>query len=474
MIQTLLLLGLLGLPVVGGLALIAVDARAPIRRKANVRWALLLTAGAVALCALALRLIGGDVAVQLTWLPGAGPMTLSLGASSLLAAVATATALALTVWIAAPPSGGAGGAMLLALAAGNVAFLAGHFLLRYVALEVVGLLIAAAPLIEARHRPEGPSAAAHAAWVYLVLRLGDAGMLVAILTLWSQTGTLAIDAALAGGAALTGMPRLWVVGGFLLAVAVKIGLWPFFAWIRSGEALGSLAGGWLYATLMPNLGLYLLYRVAPLVVEVPGLRWGWIAAGVVAGGAALVSAQGRPIRSWRPARVMAIAGAAAWCLALGVHYRIAWWGLMVLSLVRLPLFLRRGAVLAWSSWEILDDGIQHVAQRLHDDVQVGLLERGVGSLATGLGSLAGWLHDHVEEDALERGLTEGADQTLYAARRLYDKVEQEGLESWLRGLVHATLHASHHLRVWHGGRLRINLAWVAASLIVAVLVALVV
>lgn len=474
MIQTLLLLSLLGLPMVGGVALIAIEARASLRGKVNVQWALWLMTSIAALCALGLRLIGGDVAVQLTWLPGAGPMTLSLGGSSLLAAAATAIALAVSVWIVEPSSGIAGGAILLALAAGNVAFLAGHFLLRYVALEVVGLLIAAAPLIAARQRPAGQPAGVHAAWVYLVLRLGDAGMLVAILTLWSQTGSLAIDAALEGGAALTGMPRLWVVGGFLLAVAVKIGLWPFLAWIHSGEALDRLTGTWLYAALMPNLGLYLLYRVTPLAVGVPTLRWGLIAVGIAAGGAALLSAQGRPIRTWRPARVMAIVGAAVWCLALGVHYRIAWWGLMVLSLVRLPLFLRRGAVPAWSSWEIRADGIQHVAQRLHDDVQEGLLERGMGSLATGLGSLAGWLHDHVEEEGLERGLTEGADQTLHAARRLYDKVEQEGLESWLRGLVRGTLHASHHLRVWHGGKLRINLAWVAASLIVAVLVALVV
>jgi formate hydrogenlyase subunit 3/multisubunit Na+/H+ antiporter MnhD subunit len=234
MIHTLLLLGLFVLPIVGGLALIARHILSTDRGETRTRWGVTLTAGVVAFCAVALRFMGGDAALALRWLPGTGPMTLSLGSTSLLAAAATAAALGVTAAVVEPTSSLVSGTVLLALASGNVAFLSGHFLLRYGALELVGLFIAAAPLLQARNRGDRDSAAGvHAAWVYLLLRLGDAGLLTAILMLWTHTGTLEITPALAGSAALPIGVQAWVAGGFLLAVAVKIGLWPFHAWIHS-------------------------------------------------------------------------------------------------------------------------------------------------------------------------------------------------------------------------------------------------
>jgi len=147
---------------------------------------------------------------------------------------------------------------------------------------------------------------------------------------------------------------------------------------------------------------------------------------------------------------------------------------LILSVVRLPVFLRRTAAVESDTRAALGDGIRRFARWLQVDVQEGVLERGLGTLAGGLDGVAGWLHDHVERDILERGLTEGAERTLTGAQQLHERVEQDGLEGGLREMVYAILHASHHLRLWHGGKLRVNLGWVVLSLVVAAVVALIV
>ena len=40
---------------------------------------------------------------------------------------------------------------------------------------------------------------------------------------------------------------------------------PVTSGLAAGRALPTQTGAWLYAVMMPNLGLYLLYRIAPLL-----------------------------------------------------------------------------------------------------------------------------------------------------------------------------------------------------------------
>jgi hypothetical protein len=60
-------------------------------------------------------------------------------------------------------------------------------------------------------------------------------------------------------------------------VWVKMGLWPFHRWLTYAHSLSPIANGWFFLTLMPNLGLYLLYRIQPLLANPvslsPILRW---------------------------------------------------------------------------------------------------------------------------------------------------------------------------------------------------------
>ncbi len=304
----------------------------------------LTASGLTALCALALLPYAGDgVAIAVEWLPGAGPMGLTTGATGLYAVLVTTWGAFLVLLDATsrsaeyPPLSAA--VTLLALAASNVAFLTDHFLARYVALEIVALCIALALLVEVRN-----SVGSRLAWKsYLFLRLGDAGLLTAILILMVASGTLSIGPALEAGGALDAARLGWVVAGFVLAVWVKLGGWPFHLWSQSGQRLSLASLAWLYATVMPNLGLYLLYRVTPLLALAGPLQMAALWLG--AGGAALATLMALIQADLRGALVYlgaAQGGLALFVAAAGVKPAV-WLGLLALTPLRLLLFLAADA-----------------------------------------------------------------------------------------------------------------------------------
>lgn len=468
-----LLTGVLGLPVAIAILLILTEHGPP----ARVRWAVSLTAGVTALCALGLLPFAGQVPpLTLTWLPTAGPMRLSLATTSLFAITATAAAAVVAyLWGADTASGPTstyhGALTLIALAAGNLAFLSGHFLLRYLALELVGLCVGAAPLLE----NGGRERFVHAGWVYLLLRFGDAGLLAAILLLGAETGTFQITAALEAATTLPTSGRIWIGLGFFLAVAVKVGLWPFQAWIDSGRRLARSSYAWLYATLMPNLGLYLLYRVAPLPATLPALRTGLLITGVATGMLTLFVLTQRSSPAQFPARSTALAGAGLWCAALLGGGKLAWWGLLGLTMVRMPFYLilpRRQKLIkaspAGRTWERWDESVSRVAQKLRDDVERSILERGPNVLTDGLSETAKRLHATVEVGIFERGLEVLVAGLAKTTKKIHRSVEEQSLEGLLRRIVRATLRTARQLQTWHTGRLRANLWWVVLCLVLAV------
>jgi len=350
-----LVVGLVGLPLLAS-ALVVIGSLGS--RPVSARHLTMAATGLTGLCALALLpLVTAGPALVVDWLPGTGVMGLTTGATGLYAVLVTTWG-AFLVLLPSLSSrslegdGGGGSAeypplsqavMLLALAGTNVAFLADHFLARYAALEVVALCVALAPLVEVRR----PVAIRLASTSYLLLRLGDAGLLAAILILWSASGTLSIDPSLklalgsiegAGGALEGG--RLWLaVAGFVLAVWVKLGGWPFHLWSRAGRCLGLVSQAWLYATVVPNLGIYLLYRVTPLLVVAGPLRtaalWLGVAGGVVAALIALTQADVRDAMVYIGA---AQGGLALFAAASGIKPAV-WLGLLALTPLRLLIFL---------------------------------------------------------------------------------------------------------------------------------------
>ncbi len=297
---------------------------------------------------------GSDAVLSLEWMPGAGTMGVTLGATSLWAASITSGALFVLLLSQASDRAGfrvaSGALMMLTLATANVAFLADHFLGRYVALEVVALCIALASLVDApqptRFRP---------AWTsYLVLRLGDAGLLAAIFVLFQASTTLNIKAALEAGTALGGATLAYAVAGFLLAVWVKLGGWPFHVWSQQGRPASLATQAWLYGTVMPNLGLYLLYRVTPLLQLIQPLQQVafWVGA-VGAAAAALIMLTQDDLRTALAYLGAVQAGLALFAAASGVKSAI-WLSVVLLTPVRVLLFLnadcaQRGFV-RWRRW----------------------------------------------------------------------------------------------------------------------------
>lgn len=502
---TLLFIGLIGAPLVAAALL-------PLLRRAEGRtvWqALAAVAGLATLCAAGLLFfIGETPAVALTWLPGMGPLTFSLERAGLQAALATAATAALVFAGPARATCGAGAGdwlggmvMLISLAAANAAFLSAHFLARYVALEVVGLGIALAALIELG----GLEGLRRGGWVYLLLRLGDAGLLAAILLLLARTGTLEIGPALAAAPALEARTLAWVTAGFVLAVGVKVGLWPFHSWICAGRGLSRPTYLWLYATVMPNLGLYLLYRIAPLAALPGPLNTMLLLVGVGAGAAALAVSMIWPVAGMAPVYVMAAQGGLALVAAAGGAGKALPWALLVFTPVRALLWVASeaqgrvralatglsGGVLAlfwsWVLWSMRAElsllalgaagsivvltlawtlraalGQQERAasarlQRAWDDDPEAALVR-----------FAQQLHGAVEVRFLEQSLENAAAGLLTVAIKLYRSVEHGGLEEALRGVVRVIQAGSRELRGLHVGRLRANLLWVALALMLMV------
>jgi len=290
---------------------------------------------------------GGASSVTIEWLPGSGPMGLTTGASSLYAVLVTTWAGFFALLGTASRSVKfrplSGAVMLLALASANVAFLADHFLARYVALEVVAFCVALAPLVEVRD-----PASTRLAWnTYLLLRIGDAGLLAAILILGDASGTLSIDPALESvlssigrtGNELDAVRLGWMMAGFVLAVWVKLGGWPFHLWTQTGRRLSLASQAWLYAAVVPNLGAYLLYRVTPLLALAGPLQIAalWLGAGAAAL-ATLIALTQADVRAALVYVGAAQGGLALFTAATG-NKPAVWMGLLALTPLRLLLFL---------------------------------------------------------------------------------------------------------------------------------------
>lgn len=343
--MTVLLLGLIALPLAAGLCILIVGGRLP---RSAARGVALAVAGAATLCALALfPHAGARINLAGEWLPGMGPMAVELGATGLYATLLTVGAAFLALAVGRTRGTYLYSAVLVSVAAAAVAFTAAHFLLRYVALEIVALCVALAPLIEVGG--DGQGRGAHLARrVYLVLRIGDAGLLVAILALYGATGTLDIDAAL--GTALSLAPGLlvWIAAGFALAVWVKVGGWPAHIWRRAGAQLSLPSRAWSYALLVPNLGLYLLYRTAPLLAAADPVQRtaGWVGAA----SAALTAFFALTQPGLRMGLIYADAALAGLALVAGSAGlgSVVWLTLVLTTPVRLLLYLTGDAPVRWA------------------------------------------------------------------------------------------------------------------------------
>ena len=150
------------------------------------------------------------------------------------------------------------------LSFGFLAFFSNQFMIRYIALELVGLLAAASlcqPLTSEAFKRFGN--------VFLMLRIGDVCLLSSILLILPHSGTLTIPDMISAAGAMPLAQRSWVILGFVLAVMVKMAVFPFSGWQRLAKGTADSPAFWTAGFLFPALGMYLLYRVYPVIESAP-------------------------------------------------------------------------------------------------------------------------------------------------------------------------------------------------------------
>jgi len=221
----------------------------------------------IGVCAAAL-LFGEDARAPLpvSWLPGQVPASLVLAAPAQYLVVGLLIWAALSLWQSAdlpPPKRVTYGPGLTLITCSLTIFAltVDHFLLRYIALELVALVVAVCMTVAL------PAYRGFALlWrAYLPWRLAGEGLLLSILMLDRETGTLSIYGAL-GGAEGLAQSSLVVVGlGAGLAAWVKLGLPPYHGWLLDG-AKGP-KDLWPIGNALPLLAAYLLHHFADVVTS---------------------------------------------------------------------------------------------------------------------------------------------------------------------------------------------------------------
>ncbi len=458
-----LLVGALALPLIGTLVLVGAGKRLG-HSPQRARLATVL-AGIATLSLLGLLAYQDYEVLLHVWLPSAGPMSLHLGGLGGQAALATSTLLLLGMLLSPPHSRTSWALLLTALSAANISFLAGDFLTRYVALEILGLGIALAPVAEALR-----NGMRKAKEVYLFLRLGDVGLLIAILVLMEAGDTLVIADALDAGTRLSGAPLGWVVGGMLTAVWVKTGAWPFHHWQAAADGLSPLTGAWLYGVAMPNLGLYLLYRITPLLALNP--LFGQLTLGLSCIGILAVTGRllGGRSRSQVPVQMNAVLG----CVALGIaatgHQGVLPWLLLIATPLRLAVWLamrgqpsRPEPAAGTIGQTSPEDWLLRLARAVNLLVEDRILRQGVLKLWRAVMGTARLFYRLSERDTVELWRA-----TMGTARVFYRVGERDGDTLLVRATARSALSISDWLQRNHTGRLRKNLQWVVLGFIAIV------
>ena len=214
----------------------------------------------------------GDLGTPLSFM--GEPISFSLHPTPLLIFITLLLALAALLLIKLsrgnePLSKFQGSLISLSLSFGFIAFISGQFMIRYIALDIVGLMAALTVLGTFRER----SRVTPFSLVFILLRLGDLALLAAILLMNHYAQTLNIAEMITAAVALPLEISAWVFGGLIFALLIKLGVWPFDLWVQHVRNQTSRTSFWISGLMMPALGYYLLYRILPIIEAEPLFQW---------------------------------------------------------------------------------------------------------------------------------------------------------------------------------------------------------
>ena len=191
-----------------------------------------------------------------------------------------------------------------------------------------------------------PSAAAAAKKAFIVTRIGDLGLLAAILLIWTRHETFAIheihDLVISGALAGTAL-TLFGLGLFAGAVG-KSAQFPLHVWLPDAMEGPTPVSALIHAATMVAAGVYLMARFFPVIEASPNAldTVGWIGAATVIVGASLALVQ---TDLKRVLAYSTISQLGYMMLALGVFgYAVAVFHLFTHAFFKALLFLGSGSV----------------------------------------------------------------------------------------------------------------------------------
>jgi hypothetical protein len=111
--------------------------------------------------------------------------------------------------------------------------------------------------------------------------------------------------------------------------------------------------------------------------------------------------------------------------------------------------------------------LRESAQAVHTVFETGVSDRALAGIAQGVLGAAHLSHRWIEGAVLQGSTDHVARVATESGRLAYRVMEQGGLEGLLRRTVRAVMAGSRWLQRRHTGRLRRNLIWVVASLLLA-------
>ncbi|MBB3084961.1 NADH-quinone oxidoreductase subunit L [Geodermatophilus sabuli] len=165
----------------------------------------------------------------------------------------------------------------LFIAAMLLLVLADNFVALYVGWEGVGL--ASYLLIAFWH--ERPSAATAAKKAFIMNRVGDVGLALAIFVMFAQLGTVTFEGVFGSVGVLAGGTVTAIGLLLLLGACGKSGQFPLQAWLPDAMEGPTPVSALIHAATMVTAGVYLIARSAPIYDQTPTARAVVLAVGAV-------------------------------------------------------------------------------------------------------------------------------------------------------------------------------------------------
>lgn len=256
---SLVLFTMILLPILAGCLFIFTDG---IHEKRLLRWLPAILIAALILAFLSQTTISASI----TWQPTAGEMSVSFERSAIILCLLVSVGFLIinhqtrtTPDMLTPLQTSL---VFFSFSFAIIALTAEHFLLRFAALEFVGLCVVATALTYTLRDGEN--------WkniikIFINFKLGDLALLASILLMQTSSGTFLIGQSLEMALLLPPTEQIVVTVGLLTAVWVKLSIWPLDKWVQAASGFSKPLRVWFADLLMPILGAYLLYRTSPLL-----------------------------------------------------------------------------------------------------------------------------------------------------------------------------------------------------------------